>query len=50
VHLEGGFQTPGFQTPLDLAIGAIGQDIGSRNRAAVRDGAHLDDRRVCVIT
>jgi hypothetical protein len=36
---------PGIKTPINLSDGAIGQDIGSRNRAAVRNRAHRDDRR-----
>ena len=42
--------SPGVQTPIDVSVRAIGQDIGSRSRAAGRDRAHRVDRRVCVIT
>jgi hypothetical protein len=38
------------KTPINFAVGAIGQDIGSRSRAAVRDRVHRVVRRVCVIT
>jgi hypothetical protein len=39
-----------IQTRTKLSVGAICQDIGSRRRAALRDRAHRDDRRVGVIT
>jgi hypothetical protein len=42
--------TGGIQTHINLSVGAIGQDIRFRSRAAVRDRTHRDDRRACVIT
>ena len=44
-----GETTRGIQTPIKLSLGAICQDIGSRSRAAFRDRAHRDDRRVGVL-
>jgi hypothetical protein len=40
----------GIRTPIKLSVGAICEDIGFRSRASLRDRAHRDDRRVCVIT
>jgi hypothetical protein len=40
----------GIQKPINLSVGATGQDIGARSRAAFRNRAHRDERRVCVNT
>ena len=43
-----GPSSSGIQTPIKFSLAAICQDIGSRSRTAVRDRAHLEDRRALV--